>query len=94
MSRLATRNWQLATLKFENPYGSRKHEVRAQFSRRETLDWRISGLEKARREDGRYQVLMPFGEGFCCGGPIGVVKLLRARGGCLGVIRFGRGRLR
>ena len=28
------------------------------------------------------------------GGPIGVVKLLRARGGCLGVIRFGRGRLR
>src|SRR5262249_15438338 len=23
-----------------------------------------------------------------CGGPIGVVKLLRARGGCLGVIRF------
>ncbi len=29
-----------------------------------------------------------------CGGPIGVVKLLRARGGCLGVIRFGRGRLR
>src|SRR5262249_55960950 len=28
------------------------------------------------------------------GGPIGVVKLLRARGGCLGVISFGRGRLR
>src|SRR5437763_1336354 len=29
------------------------------------------------------------------GGRIGVVKLLRARGGCLGVIRdFGRGRLR
>ena len=23
-----------------------------------------------------------------CGGPIGVVKLLRARGGCLGVIRI------
>ena len=30
-----------------------------------------------------------------CGRRIGVVKLLRARGGCLGVIRdFGRGRLR
>ena len=26
--------------------------------------------------------------GLVCGGPIGVVKLLRARGGCLGVIRI------
>ena len=56
--------------------------------RRETLGRKNRGLEKARREDGRYEMLMLFGEGNFCGGPIGVVKLLRARGGCLGVIRI------
>jgi hypothetical protein len=46
---------------------------------------------RRRRMDLRQPVGGPRGSR---GGPIGVVKLLRARGGCLGVIRFGRGRLR
>ena len=70
-----------------NPYGSHSEEKAGRVARRRRRfrppRTRLSCFTRLSRFlDGRR------------GGPIGVVKLLRARGGCLGVIRFGRGRLR
>ena len=57
--------------------------------RRETLGWIFQGLgEKDPLIERSVWWFRLVWNHWSSGGPIGVVKLLRARGGCLGVIRI------
>jgi hypothetical protein len=78
-----------------NPYGSQSFaEEPARVSRRETPRPRATSGNPSLVQSWLWWCRRPRRPRADRGGPIGVVKLLRARGGCLGVIRFGRGRLR